>query len=215
VAPAFARAAEGLGARLLCGVELQGLRTEAGGFLAVTSAGAITTRRVVNCAGAEAGAIAAMVGLELPLRGYPIQVSVTEPVAPLVRHLVYSAGRRLTLKQARSGALLIGGGWPAKLDPGTGRLAVDPESLRANLGAAIRTVPALRSAQLLRTWPAIVNGTDDWRPILGEVPRVPGFYFCLIPWLGFSVGPIAARAVAALILGKNPEVDIDGFSPTR
>ena len=51
-----------------------------------------------------------MVGVELPLQGFPIQVNVTEPVAPLVHHLVYSAGRRLTLKQARSGGLLIGGG---------------------------------------------------------------------------------------------------------
>jgi sarcosine oxidase, subunit beta len=213
VAPAFARAAARLGARLRCGVELRGLRAEGAGFLAATSDGPILAGRVVNCAGAEAGAVAAMVGLDLPLRGFPIQVNVTEPVAPLVGHLVYSAGARLTLKQARSGALLIGGGWPARLDPGTGRPMVDPDSVRANLRAAIRVVPALRQAQLLRTWPAIVNGTDDWRPILGEVPKVPGFYLSLFPWLGFSAGPIAAQAVAAVILGREPEVDIAAFAP--
>ena len=60
------------------------------------------------------------------------------------RHLVYFAGDRLTLKQARSGGLLIGGGWPARLDPVTGRPVVDPDSVRANLRAAIRVVPALR-----------------------------------------------------------------------
>jgi sarcosine oxidase, subunit beta len=213
VAPAFARAAARLGARLRCGVELRGLRAEGAGFLAATSDGPILAGRVVNCAGAEAGAVAAMVGLDLPLRGFPIQVNVTEPVAPLVGHLVYSAGARLTLKQARSGALLIGGGWPARLDPGTGRPMVDPDSVRANLRAAIRVVPALRQAQLLRTWPAIVNGTDDWRPILGEVPKVPGFYLSLFPWLGFSAGPIAAQAVAAVILGREPEVNIAAFAP--
>jgi sarcosine oxidase, subunit beta len=213
VAPAFARAAARLEARLRCGVELRGLRSEGAGFLAATSDGPILAGRVVNCAGAEAGAVAAMVGLYLPLRGFPIQVNVTEPVAPLVGHLVYSAGARLTLKQARSGALLIGGGWPARLDPGTGRPMVDPDSVRANLRAAIRVVPALRQAQLLRTWPAIVNGTDDWRPILGEVPKVPGFYLSLFPWLGFSAGPIAAQAVAAVILGREPEVNIAAFAP--
>src|SRR4051794_28582746 len=213
VAPALARAAARFGARPRCGVELRGLRAEGAGFLAATSDGPILADRVVNCAGAEAGAVAAMVGLDLPLRGFPIQVNVTEPVAPLVGHLVYSAGARLTLKQARSGALLIGGGWPARLDPGTGRPMVDPASVRANLRAAIRVVPALRRAQLLRTWPAIVNGTDDWRPILGEVPKVPGFYLSLFPWLGFSAGPIAAQAVAAVILGREPEVDIAAFAP--
>ena len=71
VAPAFARAAERLGARLRCGTELLGLRAEPGGFVAATSTGPILARRVVNCAGAEAGAVAAMVGLDLPLRGLP------------------------------------------------------------------------------------------------------------------------------------------------
>jgi glycine/D-amino acid oxidase-like deaminating enzyme len=214
VAPAFARAAERLGARMACGVELQGLRAEADGFVAATNRGPITARLVVDCAGAEAGAVAAMVGVDLPLQGFPIQVNVTEPVAPVVSHLVYSAGRRLTLKQARSGALLIGGGWPAKLDPATGQPVVDPDSVRDNLRAAIRTVPTLRHAQLLRSWPAIVNGTDDWRPILGEVRKVPGFWLSLFPWLGFSGGLIAARTVAATILGSRPEVDIQAFAPS-
>ena len=213
VAPAFARAAEKHGARLMCGVELNGLRAEDVGFLAATSSGPIRARRVVNCAGAEAAAVAAMVGIELPLQGFPIQVNVTEPVAPLVHHLVYSAGQRLTLKQARSGGLLIGGGYPARLDPATGRPIVDPDSVRANLRAAVRTVPALRHVQLLRTWTAIVNGTEDWRPILGEVPRVPGFWLSLFPWLGFSAGPVAAKSVAEAILEREPETDISGFAP--
>ena len=211
-APAFARAAQGLGAQLTCGVTLTGLRTGAGGFEAATSAGPIAARRVVNCAGAEAAAVAAMVGVELPLQGFPIQVNVTEPVAPLVHHLVYSAGRRLTLKQARSGGLLIGGGYPARLDD-AGRPVVDPAQVRANLAAAIRTVPALAQAQLLRSWAAIVNGTEDWRPILGEVPSVKGFWLSLFPWLGFSAGPVAARSVAEAILGREPEADISGFAP--
>jgi sarcosine oxidase subunit beta len=194
-------------------VTLTGLRAEAGGFQAETNKEPIAARRVVNCAGAEAAAVAAMVGVELPLQGFPIQVNVTEPVAPLVHHLVYSAGRRLTLKQARSGGLLIGGGYPARLDPATGRPVVDPDQVQANLAAAVRTVPALAQAQLLRSWAAIVNGTEDWRPILGEVPRVPGFWLSLFPWLGFSAGPIAAKSVAEAILGRKSEADISGFAP--
>ena len=211
-APAFARAAARLGARLMCGVTLTGLRVEATGFQAATGNGPIAARRVVNCAGAEAATVAAMVGVELPLQGFPIQINVTEPVAPLVHHLVYSAGRRLTLKQARSGGLLIGGGYPAQVDA-VGRPVVDPDQVRVNLAAAVRTVPALAQAQLLRSWAAIVNGTADWRPILGEVPGVKGFWLSLFPWLGFSAGPVAAKSVAEAILGREPEVDISGFAP--
>ena len=58
--------------------------------------------------------IAACSGSTLPIEGHPIQVNVTEAAAPLVEHLLYFAGEKLTLKQARKGALLIGGGWPAR-----------------------------------------------------------------------------------------------------
>ena len=73
---------------------------------------------------------------------------------------------------------------------------------------AVHVVPALRRVQLLRTWPALVNGTHDWRPILGEVPGVPGIYMGMVPWLGFSAGPAAARLVADQIMGRKPEAGL-------
>jgi glycine/D-amino acid oxidase-like deaminating enzyme len=143
-------------------------------------------------------------GVGFEIEGYPIQVNVTEPVAPFIKHLVYSAGEKLTLKQARMGSLLIGGGWPALLDPKSGRPMVNPASARTNLQVAVAAVPQLADIKLLRTWPAIVNGTADWRPILGEVPSVPGFYICMFPWMGLTAGPLSARLVADAVLGKKP-----------
>ena len=145
-----------------------------------------------------------MVGLDIPIDGYPIQVSITEPVAPLVRHLVYSASEKLSLKQAASGGVMIGGGWPALQDPVSGRLAVDPASLKANLQVAQAVVPAVSGLQLLRTWVAAVSGSDDWKPVLGKVPGIPGFFMNAVPWLGFTAGPMAARAVAQLLLDRDP-----------
>jgi glycine/D-amino acid oxidase-like deaminating enzyme len=213
--PALARAAEAHGARILRHCELLGLSREDKGFEAATSAGMVSARRVVDCAGADAGTIARMVGIDLPIEGHPIQVNVTEPVAPLVRHLVYFAGEKLTLKQMPVGSLLIGGGWPARRDATTGRLSADPASVVANLRTACHVVPDLAGVQLLRTWPAIVNGTADWKPIVGEVARVPGFFLAMFPWMGFTAGPIAARLVSQLVLGREPELDISLFSAER
>ena len=39
-------------------------------------------------------------GIDVAVQGFPIQVNVTAPVAPLIKHLVYAAGHRLSLKQA-------------------------------------------------------------------------------------------------------------------
>jgi glycine/D-amino acid oxidase-like deaminating enzyme len=166
---------------------------------------------VINCAGAKAGSVAAMVGLDLAIQGFPIQVNVTEPTAPLVAHLVYFAGGRLTLKQTARGAFLIGGGWPAVIDPDSGSLQVDPVSVRDNLQVALATVPRLAGVDLIRTWPAVVNGTADWRPILGEAPMARGFFMCMFPWMGFTAGPICARIVADLARGRQPEIDVRGF----
>jgi sarcosine oxidase, subunit beta len=203
-APAFARRAQAKGVRILRRTGLLKLDTTPQGFIASTEKGPVHARRVVNCAGAEAGAIAEQLGLTFAIDGHPIQVNVTEPVAPLVDQLVYAAGDRLTLKQSHHGSFLIGGGWPARRDINTGMLRVDPASVVGNLKVAVRLVPDLAGVQLLRTWPAIVNGTPDWMPILGEVPRVRGFHMCVVPWLGFSGGPAAARLVADQIMGRKP-----------
>ncbi len=212
--PALARAATAAGARLLAPAGLRHLARVAGGFRAATEAGDITAARVVNAAGAEAARVSAMLGLELPIEAHPIQVNVTEPAAPLIRHLVYHAVERLSLKQARNGGVLIGGGWPSRIRA-DGRLVPDPRSMAENIAVAIAAVPAIADLRLLRTWPAIVNGTDDWLPILGEAAGVPGFFHAIFPWMGFTGAPVTARITADLLLGRAPGHDLAPFRADR
>ena len=215
VTPAFAQAARRQGARLYANTVLTGLAPEANGYLARTSRGTVRARRLVDCAGAETGRVSAMLGVPLPIEGHPIQVNVTEPVEPMVKHLVYFAGEKLTLKQARNGSFLIGGGWPARWSAAGDRPVVNLDSLRANLQIAQTVVPRLGSVHLLRVWPAIVNGTADWKPILGEVPGRPGFFINMFPWMGFTAGPISARVTADLVMGREPSLDLRQFSALR
>jgi sarcosine oxidase, subunit beta len=214
-APAFAAAAKRLGAGILTHTALTGIAARpGGGFDVMTTRGPIRAKRVVNCAGAEAGVLAGMVGLDLPIEAFPIQTSVTAPVAPLVNHLLYAAGEKLSLKQNRLGNLLIGGGWDARLDA-QGRPVADMTSLVGNMRVALKVVPGLASIDIVRTWAAIVNGTADWKPLLGEAPRTPGFFICFFPWMGFSAGPVVARAIGDMVLGREPEVDLAPFLITH
>ena len=213
--PAFARRAAERGAVFQRQTELLGLETAPGGFLARTSRGTIQAGRVVNCAGADAAKIAAMVGIAIPLQGFAIQVSVTAAAEPLMPHLVYAAALRMTLKQAANGTILIGGGWPARRDSVTGAALVDPDSLLGNLTVAVDVVPALRQADLVRSWAGVVNGTADWRPIIGEVRRQKGFFCNLFPWTGFTAGPVSALTTAELVLGRKPSIDIARYSSLK
>lgn len=214
-APALAAAARAHGARILPRVEVRAIRRVRGGFHVETSVGAFACGRVLDCAGVESGRVAALVGVELPVEAHPIQVSVTEVAPPLVRHLLYFAGGTLTLKQAHVGSLLIGGGWPARTDPRSGRLVVDLGSLAQNLQLGIEVVPELAGASLMRSWAGVCPGVADHRPIVGELPGVPGFYVSMFPFLGFSAGPVMGRLAAQLALGEEPERDLAPFSPSR
>lgn len=207
-APSYAAAAQRLGADVRRRVRVTALSREAGGYAVETSAGTLRAPRIVIAAGAEAPALAALLGVRLDVRAEVIQVSVTERVEPLIPHLVYAAGQKLSLKQSATGTLLIGGGWPARLDA-HGRPVADPDSLAANLRVALDVVPRLASVQVLRTWAAYVNWTDDWRPLIDELPGNPGSFLCCVPSLGFTAGPAAARIVASLVQGVRPPLDLD------
>jgi sarcosine oxidase subunit beta len=211
--PALAAAAGAAGARMERGVELLALSREGAGFVARTSRGPIRAARVVDAAGDEAARVAAMLGVTISVEGYPIHMNVTEPTAPLVGHLLYSAAGRLTIKQAKNGTVLIGGGWPATRYPANGRPAVLRSSIEGNLWVALKAVPALAGLELVRTWAGVVNGTADWKPILGPVPGVPGFFLGVVPWTGFTAGPLCGRLLSDLMCGRDPGLDLSEFLP--
>jgi len=213
-APAFAAAAESLGARIFQACEVLAIGRGESGYRVETSKGVFEAPRLVNAAGVAASRVAAMVGVDIEVQSFPIQLSVTEPIAPLIGHLVYSAGEMLTLKQSKSGTVLIGGGWPAKLDKNH-RAQVSRESLFGNLGVAFEVVPDLASANIVRTWVGQVNGNKSWRPMIGEMPGMPGFFVNYIPWMGFTGGPAGGRIIASLAQGREPSVgfDVSQFEP--
>ena len=209
--PAIAAAADRAGATLVRGTSVTGLERCSEGYQVNTTGGDIRARRVVNAAGAAAGRISAMLGISLQIDGFPLQVTVTESIAPLIPHLVYSAAGKLTLKQVANGGCIIGGGWSADIRR-NGTLGTNPGNLADNMVMAVDVVPAMAGVRALRNWTAWVNGTPDWRPILGEVPGHPGFFLALFPWVGFSAGPITARVTADLVFGRKPIMPLKGIS---
>lgn len=209
--PAVAAAAQSTGVAIHRNTIVSGISQETEGFEIATSRGVFRANQVVNAAGARAGEIAAMLGVNIEIDGFPLQVTVTEPVAPLIPHLVYSAAGKLSLKQASNGGCIIGGGWPAALRS-DGTLATDATSLTGNMSVAADVVPKLGAMRAVRSWTAWVNGTPDWRPILGEVPSCKGFFLALFPWVGFSAAPMTAQLTAELVLGKRPSSSLKGIS---
>jgi glycine/D-amino acid oxidase-like deaminating enzyme len=215
LAPALLAAARAAGVKVHSAIGTARIAADGDAYVVQAGDRAWTAPRVVIAAGSQSGDLAGQLGCPLAIKAVAIQASVTEAVAPLVPHLVYCAGQKLTLKQSRHGSLLIGGGWDATVDQ-AGWPQVDPDNLRANLAVALRMVPALADVQLVRSWAAFVNGTDDWLPIIGPLPGHPNAVMCFVPWMGFTGGPAAAALAAGMLLGKDllPGVMDASFVPS-
>lgn len=201
------------GARVLDRTEVLSIRREGSGFIIETSRGPLRAGRIVNAAGAFASRVGAMLGLDIPVFGAPLQMVVTEAAAPAVSHLVAHADRHLTLKQAANGNFLIGGGWTAGLDPVHSHPRPMFSSLEGNLWVAQHVVPDLRKLHVIRSW-AAMNINIDGAPILGEHPGVPGF-FNAVTSNGFTLGPLIGQLTADLVLGRDPGRDLSAFSINR
>ena len=154
-----------------------------------------------------------MLGVGIPVHGAPLQMIVTEPAAPILKHLVAHADRHLTLKQAGNGAFLIGGGWTAGLDPVHGHPRPLLASLAGNLWVAQRVLPRLDRLHVVRSW-AAMNIDIDGAPILGEDPRVPGLFHAVTS-NGYTLGPLVGRITAELIQDGRTDRDISPFGVAR
>jgi glycine/D-amino acid oxidase-like deaminating enzyme len=203
VAPVFAARAAEHGAVIrthapVVAIDVHG-DTRARRFTVRTAAGQIDARRVVDCAGAWAGDVAAMVGIRLPVRREGLHVNVTEPRPPTLGPMVQHIGRRLTLKQTEAGTFIIGGGWPAPPAQPPRRYPTTWHSAAGNAAVAVTVLPWLADVRVVRTWSGVIVFTDDFSPVVGESRQVPGFHTCVAS-TGFTFGPLFARQLAEEML---------------
>lgn len=218
--PLLARRAVERGAVIRTGVEvtaIEPLGRDGGGPFRVTTADGATirARRIVNAAGAWAGRLGELVGLELPLTTMGLHVNVTEPRERLVTALIQHIGRRLTLKQAGNGTFIIGGGWPSREQAPPRRYTTTWESAAGNAAVAVSVIPALAGVRLLRTWSGVIAWTSDVSPLLGESRRVPGFHACVAGSSGYTMSPLFARMLAESIASPGSARLPDAYSPDR
>jgi sarcosine oxidase subunit beta len=217
VAPAFARVASLLGADIRENCKVIGAEPSLGGFSVRVEGDAapISSRRLINTAGAWGAAIAAQFGDHVEEAVMAPNMCVTEPIAPLIGPNLGVCGGGIYIRQAPNGSVIFGAGL------GT----ADREALRARplaettmdaAAAAIAMVPQLKNVLLLRSWTGIEGRMPDGLPIVGPSPTVDrlfhGFGFS---GHGFQLGPAVGAVLAELSLDGQTTTSIAGLAMTR
>lgn len=212
---AVRRALVARGGVLLPETRVTWLTRDGTAWLLQTDQGALRAGRVLLAAGAGTGALIAPLGLDVPTVAEPLHMNVTEATAPLIGHLVQHAERMITLKQLAAGQVVIGGGWPARLDGPRQHPMVEASSLLGNLRLASHIVPRLALLKLLRSW-AGVNTTVDGQCVLGEAPGLPGLFLAVPGDAGYTLGPLVGRLAAGALRGRRDlPFDITPYSAAR
>lgn len=209
---ALARAARAAGAEIETLARVTGLCDDTGGYRIDTARGAISASRVIIAAGGWSSELGRHLGVELPIRGAPLQMLVTEPAPPLLPCLLAHADRHLTMKQGANGTVLIGGAWTAETGI-TGQPRVLHDSIEGNLWVARRTIPAIAGLSLVRSW-AAMNIDIDGAPLLSTLPGHPGVVIAATA-NGFTLGPLMGQEAAALALTGKAASDFSPFTLSR
>lgn len=202
------------GVTLLGNTRVNRIDSTARGHLVESSQGVFRAARVVIAAGAGSGEILASLGVDIPVSAEPLHMNVTEATGTFMTQLVQHAKHALTMKQLKTGQLLIGGGWPARFSARHRVPEVTADSLLGNLEIARRLVPGIADLKVLRTW-AGINTMVDLTSVLGEIDGLPGIFVAIPGDAGFTLAPYCARLVVDQMSGRSPDHSLERLSPAR
>jgi sarcosine oxidase, subunit beta len=213
---AFRDAAVAAGAIVQEGVAARDIERRGTVWHVATPAGEIRAGAVVNCAGAWAAAIAARFGEPVPLEPIAPMMMVTARLPHFVSPVVLGTGRKLSLKQASNGTVLIGGGHRGVPDTESGTSSTDFRKLITSARTVSALFPIMSGAVLVRAWSGIESRLPDDIPVIGPSSTEPGLFHAFgFSAHGFQLGPIIGVIMANLVVSGATQHPIAPFAITR
>ena len=211
------RAARDAGAEVRFDDEVRGLEHRRGAWRVLAASQRLDCDVVVNAAGPQAGAVAALADASLPVAPSRRSVYVTAPVPGLATPTPLTVDVATGVWLRSEGERVIFGRSNPSEPPGEND-QVDWSWLEPTLELALPRFPFLERAGLDRRacWAGHYEVTPDHLPAIGWDPDHAG----LLHAAGFSGhgvqhAPATGAAVAALITGGAPPFDLRPFDPAR
>jgi sarcosine oxidase subunit beta len=171
-----------------------------------TSRGRIRTPRVlISAGGYSAAVIHRMLGLKLPISVLTIQAMVTQPLKPLLNHVVSSGAYHAYANQTLKGEIATG----AHMDPWPNYTTQNTAHyIKHQAEALSEFLPCLRGVKFMRIWGGLADMTPDMAPIMDGNDPVEGFFMdCGWGYFGFKSCSATGKYMAQYIAeGECPEI---------
>jgi glycine oxidase len=208
---AYATAASARGVTVRTGTEVSRILIEGGRARGVLVDGeAIYADAVLLAAGAWSGALAASVGLHLPVAPVRGQMMAVSNVPPLITHAVH--GDDIYVVPRPSGEVLIG----ATVEHAGFLRAVTPDGLGSLIAAAVALVPEIGRRSVTRSWCGFRPWVPDGQPVLGPWPDVAGLFVATAHYRnGILMAPITAALLTRCIVDGDTPASLTPFLPNR
>jgi sarcosine oxidase subunit beta len=191
------------GANLWKKTEVTGItRDQQGVFGVETSRGRVSTRTVVNAAGAWSAQAAAMAGVDLPVEPLRRMLVPSEPFDdfPHSSPMVIDMSTGFHFRPEGRGFLLA---WNDPEETPGFKTDFEPSFVEKILTHAADRVPAFENLAVnpKRAWAGLYEMTPDHHAILGSAPNVPGFFLANgFSGHGVMHAPATGKILADLIL---------------
>ncbi len=215
---AFGWAARQAGATLLTRAEAVSIGVQGGQVASVTGRDRdgdlfIEAPWVIHAGGPWTPQLSRTLGIQVPIEPARSVIAITQRMPFLFKEFISSHDLGAYCRQAREGHVHIGGvGTPGKTFDQTMPAATVAQLAR---GAA-RIVPALRGANILRTWGGTLENTPDKVPIISPVDGIKGYILASgFSGHGFCLGPIAGKLLSEWIVDGEPSLPLDEFRLSR
>ncbi|WP_298924778.1 FAD-binding oxidoreductase [uncultured Ramlibacter sp.] len=215
VSPAFARAAQAAGARVIERCEVTQLEHTGAGFVASDGRGLeVRSPWLLNCAGAWALDVARRFGDSAPMTSIHPGMAVTEPVPRFMDVNVGVEGGGIYGRQTERGNCVMGG----SRGVGKGSFYAQPSTVAMEqlCRDMAQLFPPLANAHVIRFWSGVEGSLPDHQPVIGPSPGTPqllhAFGFC---GAGFQTGPAVGEALAELVHLGRSSAPLDAFSMDR
>jgi sarcosine oxidase, subunit beta len=196
IAWGLARAADRLGVDIIQNCEVKDFEKCNGRINALlTTRGRIACDRVGMAIAGHSSVMAEKAGIRLPVTSHALQAMVSEPIKPILDHVVISPDTGVYINQTQKGELVMGGA--LDLYHSYAQRGNFP-TIEKVITAAVEMFPIFGQLRLMRHWAGIVDIVPDSSPILGPTPIENFFINC-----GWGTGGFKAIPAGGLLLAHS------------